>query len=77
MSESVNHEIVRRWHGGQSMRGIAGDLGIGRQRVARTIQHHQQSRDSGATHPDLPQRRGRRKSKLDPFEDALGQLLAR
>ena len=77
MSQSVEHEIIRRWHAGQSMRGIAGDLGISRHRVARTIRHHQQSRDSGGTHPDLPQRRGRRKSKLDPFEDALGQLLAR
>ena len=77
MSQSVEHEIIRRWHAGQSMRGIAGDLGISRHRVARTIRHHQQSRDSGGTHPDLPQRRGRRKSKLDPFEDALEQLLAR
>jgi transposase len=77
MNQSVEHEIVRRWHAGQSMRGIAGDLGISRHRVTRTIHHHQQSRDSGATHPDLPKRRGPRKSKLDPFEEALGQLLAR
>jgi transposase len=77
MNQSVEHEIIRRWHAGQSMRGIAGDLGISRHRVARTIRHHQQSRDSGATHPDLPKRRSRRKSKLDPFEDALAQLLVR
>jgi transposase len=77
MSESMDHEIVRRWREGQSMRGIARHLAIGRHRVARIIRHHRQSRDSGARHPDLPRRRGRRKSKLDPFQDALGQLLSR
>ena len=77
MNQSVEHEIIRRWHAGQSMRGIAGDLGISRHRVARAIRRHQQSRDSGGTHPGLPKRRGRRKSKLDPFEDALAQLLVR
>ena len=77
MNESADHEIIRRWHEGQSMRGIAGDLGISRHRVARTINNHQQSRESGVTHPDLPKPRRRRKSKLDEFEEALGRLLER
>ena len=77
MSKSMNYEIVRRWYEGRSLRGIARDLGISRHRVSRTIDRHQRSRDSGVTHPDLPRRRGRRKSKLDPFQDAMEQLLAR
>lgn len=77
MNKSMNYEIVRRWYAGRSLRGIARDLGISRHRVSRTIDRHQRSRDSGVTHPDLPRRRGRRKSKLDPFQDAMEQLLAR
>jgi transposase len=77
MSESVDHEIIRRWVEGQSMRGIAADLGISRHRVTRAIGNHERSRDSGAPHPDLPKRRGRRKSKLDEFEEGVKQLLAR
>ena len=77
MNESINHEIIRRWNAGQSMRGIAADLGISRHRVRHTIRRREQSRDSGATHPDLPKPRGRRKSKLDEFEEGVKQLLAR
>lgn len=77
MNKPVEHEIIRRWHAGQSMRGIAGDLGISRHRVARIIKNYQQSRESGAAHPDLPKPRIRRKSKLDKYEAALRALLDR
>ena len=54
MSESVDHEIIRRWVEGQSMRGIAADLGISRHRVTRAIGNHERSRDSGAPIPISP-----------------------
>ena len=38
MSEQIDNDIIHRWQGGQSMRGIARDLNVSRWRVARVIQ---------------------------------------
>ncbi len=75
MNDELHSEVVRRWHGGQSMRGIARDLGISRHAVAKAIAEHQRQRADGAT--GLPAPRKRRRSRVDSFEDKLREYLAR
>jgi transposase len=75
MNEELRSEVVRRWHAGQSMRGIARDLGISRGTVAKVIAEHQQQRATGVT--DLPASRQRRGSQVDCYEDKLREYLAR
>ena len=78
MNDSLRHEIVFRSGNGQSMRGIANDLGISRKRVAQVLQEQQAARDSNAApHPDLPRPSEKRKSKLDDFEERMNHLLQR
>ena len=51
-NEPTDNEIVHRWQGGQSMRGIARELGISRWRVERTIgptRNHLRSRTRSRT----------------------------
>jgi hypothetical protein len=45
MNNHLDNQIIHRWTSGQSMRGIARDLGVNRKRVARVIGLHQQSRE--------------------------------
>jgi transposase len=59
------------------MRGIARDLGISRWRVQRVVCAHNADRDEGALSSDLPQPVSQHKSKLDPFETKISQLLSR
>jgi transposase len=75
MNERLTSEVVRRWHGGQSMRGIARELHISRETVARVITEHQKQRATGAS--DLPAPRKRRGSRVDSYEDKLREYLAR
>jgi transposase len=75
MNDDLRSEVIRRWHGKQSMRGIARELGIARSTVAKVIVEHQQQRAAGAT--GLPAPRQRRGSLVDPFEDKLREFLAR
>ena len=49
MNEELRNEIVQRWRGGQSQRGIARDLTASRWTVARVIVQHQTQR--GETSP--------------------------
>jgi transposase len=73
-----DHEIVRRHRAGQSLRGIARDLGITRKRVTRVIREHQQARQSGVVHPDLPRKKRAGRSRvLEPYESRLQELLER
>jgi transposase len=74
--EQIN-EIVHRWHHGQSLRGIARDLGISRKRVARVVAQHQKARTEATPHPELPRVPQRRGSQLDPFLTAIQELLVR
>ncbi len=76
-NHELRHEIVRRHHEGQSMRGIAGDLGISRERVRRVVAGHDAARSGEQPASSLPAPRTERKSKLDDYEDLLRQLLAR
>lgn len=77
MNEHVNNEIIHRWRGGQSLRGIARDLGVNRKRVTRVIRLHQQSREEESLSPTLPRARQRRGSRVDAFEATIKQLLQR
>lgn len=77
---SIDNEIVHRWQGGQSMRGIARDLGLSRWRVERTISAHREARDTADGSPpnaELPAPVTQRSSKLDTFQSQIEELLAR
>jgi len=76
--DEENNEIIRRKQAGQSLRGIARDMGIDRKRVTRVVRKHQQSRESGVVHPDLPPgKKPRRGRALKPYESTLNELLER
>jgi hypothetical protein len=79
-NEPTDNEIVHRWQGGQSMRGIARELGISRWHVERTIGRHRSARDCDSGVPvnaELPAAATVRSSKLDTFQAQIVQLLAR
>jgi transposase len=73
MTEATRHEIVRRHQGGASIRRIAADLGLARQTVRAAIRRWHAERD-GTGPAATPHRRS---SKLDAFDDAIRQWLAR
>lgn len=80
MSNQIDNEIVHRWQGGQSLRGIARDLSVNRGRVSRVIRRHQAAREASspdASNSALPAPPGRRDSKLDAYEATIGQFLER
>jgi transposase len=77
MNQELTHEIVRRYHEGQSTRGIARDLQISRERVRRTLAGHHQARNGDAPASSLPPPKQKRKSLLDDHEDVMRQLLGR
>jgi transposase len=75
VNEQLRCEVLRRWYGGQSGRGIARDLHISRKTVAKVIAEHQQQRLAGTT--GLPTPREVRGSLVDPYEATLRDYLAR
>ncbi len=80
MSEANDNEIIHRWRGGQSLRGIARELGVSRSRVTRVVREHQAARSDAAVdekNSQLPPAKARRASKLDAFESLIKQWLAR
>ncbi|MEZ6136197.1 MAG: IS21 family transposase [Pirellulaceae bacterium] len=80
MSQKLDNEIVHRRQGGQSMRGIARDLGISRWRVERTLALNQSLRSAETDKPvnaQLPKPSQSRRSKLDQYLPAIEQLLER
>lgn len=80
MSETLENQIVHRWQGGQSMRGIARELGVSRWRVERTIALNNSARSADAAMPvnaELPKARTNRSSKLDEYIPAIEQMLER
>jgi transposase len=80
MSETLDNQIVHRWQGGQSMRGIARELGVSRWRVERTIALNNSARSADSALPvnaELPKARTNRSSKLDEYIPAIEQMLER
>ncbi len=71
--ESLEHNIVSLYHlRGWSIRKLATDFGISRGRVRRILARHESRRESG----DEPKARVQRASKLDPYKEYIGELLA-
>jgi len=77
MNREIDNEIIYRQQRGQSIRGIARDLGISRRRVSRTIRLQQQAREVESVTDELPRPNKKRSSKLDDFEETIQRLLAR
>lgn len=77
MNEATKNEIIRRFHSGQSMRGIARELRVSRKTVRKIIDAHQSDRTRGADSGDLPAPRRRRGSLVDEHEEVIRSLLAR
>jgi transposase len=85
MNEPLDNEIIHRWQGGQSRRGIARDLSTSRWHVSQTIRRHQAARAEGpveagsldSSNSALPAPGGHRSSRLDAFASTIDQLLAR
>jgi IS30 family transposase len=83
MNREAENEIVHRWQNHQSLRSIARELNLSRYQVARIIQSHTKHRDAqAASENDSPPASlgsapRRRSSKLDPYADAILQLLER
>ncbi len=76
MNEELRHEIVRRWRGGQSRRGIAEDLRISRRAVERVLVKHQRQRGEASRAP--PQEPpGTRANLLADYEAKLQEWLRR
>jgi transposase len=73
MNEEIRHEIVRRRQGGASIRRIARDLNVARDTVQSVIRRWEADRaGQGSPAPVV-----RRPSLVDPFNDAIRQLLER
>jgi len=75
MNEDLRNEVLRRWYGGQSMRGIAHDLHLSRKSVAGIVANHQQQRAHGVT--GLPVPSEGRGSLVDSYEATLREYLGR
>jgi len=78
MSEQhLNYEIVQRFRAGQSQRGIARDLRVGRSRIRRVLAEHQRVRDGSQPATALPKPRRKRKSQLDDYRHVMRELVTR
>ena len=82
----LTNDIIHRWRNKQSIRSIARELGLNRFKVASIIRAHQRSTElpaagdpsaGQAPPPSLGPAPVLRGSKLDRFEEPLGQLLQR
>ncbi|MDR3637857.1 MAG: IS21 family transposase [Isosphaeraceae bacterium] len=76
MNPELVANIVVLFHGGASVRRIALSLGVSRRTVHRALGQVEQAR-AGVPPERAPQRAAARGSKLDPYEAAVADLLAR
>lgn len=76
-NEELVNDIVHRREGGQSIRGIAADLGIGRKRVARVLRLQRTAREVESLTPELPPPAKKRSGKLTGFDEVIQRLLRR
>jgi transposase len=77
MNQELANDIVHRREGGQSIRGIAADLGISRKRVARVLRLQRRARDVESLTPELPRPTKERSGKLTEFDETIQRLLHR
>jgi transposase len=77
MNPQVRNEIIRRWYGGQSIRGVARDLKVARKTVKAVLEQHEHERQHGAVPAELKAPRARRASLVDPHVETIQELLAR
>ena len=77
LSTEVINEIVHRRALGQSICTIARSMCRSRRAVSRALAEHDSARQQGSPHPGLPQRRRRRESVLDDYEEAIGGFIKR
>ena len=77
MNGVLENEIIHRRQQGQSIRGIARELGVSRRRVTSVINRQQHARSVESMTPELPRPRAKRAGKLDDHEATIQQLLRR
>ena len=77
MNRDIDNQIIYRHQRGQSMRGIARDLGISRRRVSQVIRQQRRAREVESLTDELPRPRKNSSSKLDGFKDTIQELLNR
>lgn len=77
MNQQLANEIIHRRATGQSIRGIARDLNVGRKRVSRILRLQRTAREVGSLTPELPPTRKERSGKLTGFDEAIQRLLHR
>ena len=76
MNNELVSKIVALFHGGASMRRIALSLGVSRHTVKKALGQIEQAR-GGGPQPTAPRPATTRGSKLDAYEPAIADLLAR
>lgn len=74
MTDEQRAEIIRRWYGGGTFRGIARELGLDRKTVGLAVRTHEQQRSEPNLALPSP---ARRKRLLDAYADEIKNLLAR
>lgn len=77
MTPEQRHEIIHRFHSGQSMRGIGKDLQLSPQTVSRALRQHAADRREGPLSADSPVPPDSRTSKLDAHDAKIRNLLER
>ena len=77
MNQQMDNEIVSRHQQGQSIRGIARDLGLNRHRVSSTLRRYRTRREQEDANSPLPTPLVARASQVDAFVPQIQQLLAR
>lgn len=77
MTPEQRHEIIHRFHSGQSMRRIAIDLRLSRHTVSQALRQHTADRRDGRSSADQPAPPESRTSKLDAHDTKIRNLLER
>ena len=77
MNAQIRNEIIRRWYGGQSMRGVVREMKLARKTVKAVLKQHENERQQGAVPAELKAPRTRRASLVDPHVETIQDLLSR
>jgi transposase len=77
MKEVTRNEIIRRWQAGMSMRRIARELGVSRDRVRRVLKGQRRERGEEAASSEPSSAGAPRKSSLDDYQEFMERLLTR